>query len=487
MNHLKRSLLLCCLLLFSCKEYKVGKNSTLRAEPAKRDLAQIQADGKLHALIAYSATSYFLYRGQPMGYEYELLKRLADDLGVELVLHLSRDLDEMLSELQKGEVDIVAHGLAITAERKKEVSFAEYLYITEQVLVQRKPDGWRKMTLDNIKEMMVSDPIELIGDTVSVRKNSSYFKRIKNLSREIGGEIIIDTLTGNYATDEIIKMVAEGEIKYTLADKNLASINASYYPNLDVSVPLSFSQRIAWALRPEAKQLLKATNEWIKKEKKETDYYVIYNKYFKNKRSFRRRVISPFYSLNQKQISRYDPIIKENSKLLGWDWRLLASLIYQESRFDPNAESWTGAKGLMQLMPGTAQDLGVTETADAGEVIRAGSKYLRQLYRNFAQVTDTVQRIKFTMAAYNCGYSHVLDAQNLAREKGLKDSIWDDHVEKMILALSFPKNYNHEVVKFGYVRGLEPFQYVEQIFQRYDHYQKFIDREEPANRSLAGS
>jgi membrane-bound lytic murein transglycosylase F len=129
----------------------------------------------------------------------------------------------------------------------------------------------------------------------------------------------------------------------------------------------------------------------------------------------------------------------------------------------------------------------VTATADAGEVIRAGTLYLRQLYRNFAHINDSVQRIKFTMASYNCGYSHVLDAQNLARVRGLKDTVWDDHVEKMILALSFPQNYNHEVVKFGYVRGLEPLQYVEQIFQRYDHYRKFIDQDGPENLSLAGS
>ena len=334
---------------------------------------------------------------------------------------------------------------------------------------------------------MVSDPIELIGDTISVRKNSSYFKGIRNLSREIGGEIVIDTLDGNYATDEIIKMVADGKIKYTLADENLASINASYYPDLDVEVPLSFSQRIAWAVRPNSKQLLEATNQWIRKEKKQDDYYVIYNKYFKNKRSFRRRVNSPFYSLNKKQISRFDPIIKEQSRYLGWDWRLLASLIYQESRFDPEAESWSGAKGLMQLMPATAEELGVTATADAGDVIRAGTRYLRQLYENFAHVEDSVQRIKFTLASYNCGFSHVQDAQNLARVRGLRDTIWDDHVEKMILALSLPQNYNHEVVKYGYVRGMEPLQYVEQIFQRYDHYRKFIDGEEPQIPSLAGS
>jgi membrane-bound lytic murein transglycosylase F len=473
--------------MYSCNDFKGPKEGGKELEGSKRDLTEIKASGKLRALIAYSATSYFLYRGQPMGYEYELLKRLAEDLGVELELHVSRDLDEMLTELKKGTIDIVAHGLAITSERKQEVAFAEHLYITEQVLVQRKPDGWQKMTRDEIRNALITDPIELIGDTVSVRKNSSYFKRIKNLSREIGGDIVIDTLTGNLTTDEIIKMVADGDIKYTLADNNLASINASYFPNLDVEVPLSFSQRIAWAIRPEAKTLLKATNTWIKKEKKEKDYYVIYNKYFKNKRNFRRRVNSPFYSLNQKQISKYDHIIKENSRQLGWDWRLLASLIYQESRFDPEAESWSGAKGLMQLMPGTAEEMGVTATADAGEVISAGSRYLKKLYDNFEEITDSVQRIKFAMAAYNCGLSHVVDAQNLAQVKGLNNTVWDDHVEKMILALSLPQNYNHEVVKYGYVRGLEPLQYVQQIFQRYDHYRKFIDSETSLNLGLTGS
>lgn len=471
------SLLLFLLLLGSCTEFKSRQKLADTSQDVERDLTAIKADGKLRALIAYSATSYFLYRGQPMGYEYELLKRLADDLGVELELRVSRDLDELLTELTQGKVDIVAHGLAITQERKKEVAFADYLYITEQVLVQQKPEGWQQMTSDQIQNAIITDPIQLIGDTISVRKNSSYFKRIKNLSKEVGGEIYIDTLLGNFATDEIIKMVADGTIKYTLADKNLASINASYFPNLDVGVPLSFSQRIAWALRPGAKELLKATNSWIQKEKKQPDYYVIYNKYFKNKRSFRRRVNSPFYSLNQRQISKYDPIIKENSKHIGWDWRLLASLIYQESRFDPEATSWSGAQGLMQLMPETAKEMGVTASLDPSDVIRGGSKYLKKLYDRFAHIPDSVQRTKFTMASYNCGYSHVLDAQNLAHIKGLNDTIWDGHVEKMILALSYPKNYNHEVVKYGYVRGLEPFEYVDQIFKRYDHYREIIDQD----------
>jgi len=283
-----------------------------------RDFEEIKKDGKLRALLAYSSTSYFLYKGKPMGYEYELLERLAEHFDLELEITVSEDLNSLLSELNKGAVDIVAYGLAITTERKKKAAFTDYLYLTNQVLVQRKPKNWRKLTLDNIKERLVQDPIQLIIDTVSVRFSSSYFDRLQNLSKEIGGTIVIDTLKGKLATAEIIKMVADGEIKYTLADKNLAQINASFFPILDVSVPVSFSQRIAWAVNKNSDDFLAKINQWIENEKKRNDYYVIYNKYFRNKRNFNRRVKSEFYSLTNYQISKYDSVIKENAKKLGW-------------------------------------------------------------------------------------------------------------------------------------------------------------------------
>ncbi len=345
----------------------------------ERDLEEIKKDGKLKALIAYSGTSYFLYKGKPMGYEYELLERLADHFEVDLEIKISKNLNMLLSDLIKGDVDIVAYGLAITSERKKIAAFTDHLYLTKQVLVQKKPANWRQMTLDDINKVIIQDPLELIGDTVSVRKNSSYFDRLTNLSKEIGGEIVIDTLEGNLSTDEIIKMVADDKIKFTFADKNLASINSSHYPILDIEVPVSSSQRIAWAVRPGSPKLLEATNIWLKKQRKESDYNVIYNKYFKNKRNFKRRVKSDFYSLNNHQISEYDDIIKANATKIGWDWRLLASLIYQESRFEPQANSWSGAEGLMQMMPATAEELGVNNRLDPQDNIRGGATYLKQL------------------------------------------------------------------------------------------------------------
>ncbi|WP_445386523.1 transglycosylase SLT domain-containing protein [Robiginitalea sp. IMCC44478] len=451
-----------------------GREASIPQRPS-RDLDQIREDGKLRALIAYSATSYFLYKGQTMGYEYELLRRLANHLELELEIRVARDLDQMLEILQKGQVDIVAHGLAITQERKKEVAFADYLYLTKQVLVQRKPVNWRSLTRDQTLDYLVQDPVQLIGDTVSVRKNSSYLRRLENLSREIGGSIIIDTLEGNLSTDEIIKQVVDKKIKYTVADRNLARINASNYPILDISVPVSFSQRIAWALPKGADKLLEATNDWIASEKRQTDFYVIYNKYFKNSRSFNRRIKSEFYSLNKDQISAYDTLIKKEARELGWDWRLLASLVYQESRFNPEATSWTGAQGLMQLMPATAEELGVEDRSDPVQSIDGGTKYLSRLVEAFATVPDSIQRIKFALASYNCGYNHVKDAQKLAAVKGLNEYCWDGNVDSMILALSYPKNYYHEVVEHGYVRGIEPYRYVNQIFDRYQHYTALLD------------
>ncbi len=441
----------------------------------KKTLQQIKQEGKLRVLTTYSGTSYFLYRGQPMGFEYELLKRFADHLGVELEIIVSQNIDNLLTELGTTDIDLVAHGITITSDRKEKVNFTDYLYLTHQVLVQKKPDNWRNMKWSAIEKQLVHDAIELIGDTVSVRQNSSYHRRLLNLSKEIGGEIYIDTLAGNLSTDEIIKMVVDGKIKYTVADDNIASINASYYHILDIDVPISFSQRIAWAVSPKSPQLLDAVNNWLKEMKDEVDYYVIYNKYFKNRRDFRKRVQSEFYSLSNNSISMYDDLIKENAQNIDWDWRLVASLIYQESRFDPQASSWAGAGGLMQIMPAMKEDLGVNDRSDPEQSIEGGTKYLKRLWNYFEEVEDSVQRIKFTLASYNCGYYHVLDARKLAEMNDLDKNLWDDNVAEMILKLSYPDNYNKPGIKYGYVRGIEPYTYVEQIFERYDHYKQFID------------
>ena len=449
-------------------------NEPLQTVPFERDLEDILEDGKLTAITTFSSTSYFLYKGRPMGFEYELLKSFTDYLGVDLEIIVAQNIDSLFANLQRGKGDLIAHGLTITNARKDEVLFTDYLYLTHQVLVQKKPDNWRKMKWSAVERSLIQDAIELIGDTVSVREETSYLQRLRNMSDEIGGEIIIDTLQGTASTDDAIEMVLSGEIKYTVSDDNIANVFATYYPILDIDVPISFSQRIAWASRVNSPQLTETVNKWLSYVKKDVYYYIIYNKYFKNSKEFRKRIKSDFYSLNNQSISKYDNLIKEQANRLEWDWRLLTSLVYQESRFEPKAESWAGAAGLMQLMPATAAELGVKNRADPAQSLKGGAAYLKTLYGYFESIPNNTQRIKLTMGAYNCGYGHVQDAQRLATKNRLDPEQWDNNVEMMILALNKSQNYNDPVVEHGYLRGHEPYNYVQQIFERYDHYKQFI-------------
>lgn len=476
-----KALIFCTLvLLCSCQQWVSNDTdeayNEIVAKSSNRDWQDIKEEGVLRALVVYSSTSYFLYKGQAMGFEYELLNELANDLGLKLELVISDNLDSQFEVLNRGDVDLIAHGMTVTNQRKWEVDFTEYLYLTKQLLVQKKPDNFRKLSWKSLHNALIHDPIDLINDTVSIRKNSAYYERLVSLSNEIGGTIHIDTLDSKLSTGEIMDMVADGKIKYTVADENLAKINASSRPILDISVPISFSQRIAWVTRKKSKEFRKKVNDWIISKRKTKHYNVIYNKYFKNKRSFRRRTKSDYYSLKNNQISAYDALLKTYAQTLGWDWRLLAAQVYQESKFNPKASSWAGAKGLMQVMPATAESLGIKNISDPSESLRGGTTYLGQIYNQFNHINDSLNRVKLTLAAYNCGLGHLQDAQRLAEQNGLNPEEWTD-VADMLLELRYRKNYNKPFIKYGYVRGTEPVNYVNQIFERYEHYNTFIELE----------
>jgi membrane-bound lytic murein transglycosylase F len=205
-------------------------------------------------------------------------------------------------------------------------------------------------------------------------------------------------------------------------------------------------------------------------------YYVLYHKYFKNKKRFRRRIASEFYSRRTGKISRYDSLIKKFADSIGWDWRLLASQVYQESRFDPRTQSWAGAQGLLQIMPSTAGDLGIKRPFNPEQNLRAGTQYLEEIWAKWDEIPDSAQRIKFTMASYNCGYGHLLDAQRLAEKYGKDPQVYDDNVEVLLRKMSSRKYYRDPIVRYGFVRGEEPYQYVRDIFLRYQHYLSLISQ-----------
>jgi membrane-bound lytic murein transglycosylase F len=177
--------------------------------------------------------------------------------------------------------------------------------------------------------------------------------------------------------------------------------------------------------------------------------------------------------LLQNQISPYDDLFKKHSGSIAWDWRLLASIAYHESRFDTLQVSWAGAAGLMGLMPRTAGAFGLNpgRRSDPEESIRASVKYISELKKNFPAFMDENERTKFVLASYNAGLGHILDGQALARKLGKDPLIWNDNVEKCLELKRFAKYYKDDVCKYGYFRGTETINYVDRVMKRWQYYQ----------------
>lgn len=440
------------------------------------DLPDIRERGELIAITSYSPLSYFIYRGEPMGYEYELLQMLGEHLDVPVTIVLARDIDSMIEMLNNGDGDVIAYSLTVTAERRERVAFTEPLNITQQVLVQRKPENWRQMQLHRIENELIRSAIELAGDTVHVRKGSAYVTRLQNLSREIGGEIEVIEAPGEVTTEELIQQVADGTIEFTVADDNIAKIQSAYYQDLDVETAVSLPQQTAWAVRHTSPGLHSVINDWLLEAQNGVDYFVIYNKYYENRRAFRTRYGSDYFPITGGTISPYDDILRKEAERIGWDWRKLAALVYQESQFRPRARSWAGAVGLMQLMPRTAREFGATNPYDPEQNIRAGVNFLVWLDEYWQEhIEDEEERLRFVIASYNVGQGHVQDARRLATEFDGDPDVWHNNVERFMLKKSNPDYYNSELVRFGYASGLEPVTYVEKIFELYEHYKRFVE------------
>jgi len=444
-----------------------------RTEPVKleNDLEQIRTRGKLVVLTDYSSTDYFIYRGQPMGFQYEMLQQLANHLAVRLEVQVSRSLEESFEMLRSGEADLIAQNLTVTIGRLDFMDFTTPFIQSRQVLVQRKPENWVKMKENELKGKLVSSPTGLKNKTLYVVKGSAYVSRIQHLSEEIGGEIRLFEV--DKSAEKLIEQVAEGDIPFTVCDEITAKVNSRYYPNLDFSTPVSVKQDLAWGVRKGSTTFVQALNQWLEGFTQSKKYHNIYSRYFESNRSAT-IVESDFYAINTGKISPFDDYIRKYSSDLGWDWRLVASLIYQESRFKTNVTSWKGAWGLMQLMPVTARRFGVDTISSARDQIRAGTQFIKWLNKHYNDIGDPEERIKFVLAAYNVGPGHVDDARNLAGKNGADPDKWDDNVAVFLLNKSEPQYYNDPVVKHGYCRGTETFNYVTQVLERYEHYKNIV-------------
>ena len=443
-------LLLSILTLFiSCNNNKEAKEH--------RDLTQIIDSDTLVVATLYGPISYFNYKENEMGYEYEFVKQLCKELNVELKLYVAQSISSMLELLEDSQVDLVAYRVPYTEENKSKIEFTEKEYISNQVLVQCKSDT------------LVKDVLQLSGKVVTVPLNSIYSKRLNFLNDEIGGGIIVEYSDDTIKVEDLIADVAHHKVSYTFAEKDIARLNKTYFGNLDYSLDVSFPQRAAWCVSKQSPDLLEYINNWVKKSNKTVANSAIYNKYFEKSKYFESEGYKKIPSHNR--ISSYDEYFKKYAPIVGWDWRMLAAIAYKESKFDPSVVSWAGACGIMQIMPTTAISLGLTEEEfhDPEKNIKASVQYLKKMVRLFPHILDAQEQIKFVLASYNAGPGHIFDARALASKNGLNPDIWDN-VKEFLRLKSNPIFYNDEVCKYGYCRGEEPINYVEDITTKYAEY-----------------
>ena len=226
---------------------------------------------------------------------------------------------------------------------------------------------------------------------------------------------------------------------------------------------------VHWVVSADKPNLVEALNGWYRPEmiaevRKEESFML-------SSASVKRRVHSPMLNRKEGIISRYDALFMTYSQPIRWDWRLMAAQCYQESTFDPSAQSWAGACGLMQIMPATATRLGLSHDKlfDPESNIAAAARFLGQLDRKFSDISDRGERLNFVLASYNGGYHHIRDAMALARRDGRDQHRWAD-VSRYVLLLSTPRYYQDPIVKYGYMRGSETVDYVQRIRQRWQSY-----------------
>lgn len=436
-------LVIISILISSCSELKKDKVVSI-------DLKEIRKKGKLTVLFENSSMSFFEYRGKKMGFEYEILDSFSKQIGLPLEIKVVSDARDFKRFLNDGEGDLIAANLAISLKDKKNINYSDAYYFTNQVLIQRSSDS------------VIKEPMDLCQKIIYVRKNSAFDRRLHSLQEEIGERIYVRSFKNDPITEDLIEMVSNKEIDFTIAHENLARISKELHPNLNIKTPISFKQKIAFGIRHKSPGLKKELDLFLESYCKSSEFKDLKKKYF----DYIDETPSEQYSFKNGQISPFDAIFKKEAAKYGWDWHILAAVAHKESKFNPNARGFGGAYGMMQFMPNTGPKYCVYPTSSPEVQIAGGMKMLASIYRTWQEIPNTDQRLKFTLASYNAGRCHIEDAQKLAVENGLNPKTWDENVALMVKKLSYPEYYRSGKLRCGAYRG-HAVSYVNSVFARY--------------------
>jgi len=434
-------------------------------EEEKKDaIRRIRERGYLLALTDRNTLNYFLYRGEAIGFQLDLLQSFAGFLGVPLKIIASDDISKLYYYLYYNVGDVIALNLPVSSEGKRLVHYTRFLGETRLVLVQRKDHTSKfiRILTDFSK-----------GDTVHARRNtfmSPYYRSFLKLSAHR------PTLVENpdISQEGLIRALAEGKISYLLCPENTVMLYKRFYRNLDASVVVFPLYSYAWGVNHNSDTLLMKINAWLEEAKKSGELKKTYLEYFANQK-IADNMRSDYVSLRGDKISPYDKEIRDLSLKIHWDWRLLASLVYEESNFRLGQVSTRNASGLMQLMPETAKKMGMDSIAGPVQQLSAGVRYLQHLDEQLPEeISNPLERIKFILAAYNVGIGRILAAREKARKYGKNPDKWDRNVEYYLLRRSKKDPYAKADTLSEFPSDYTAEGFVSDILNRYYHYRNNI-------------
>ena len=426
------------------------------------DLTDIKRHGVLRLVTRNNAATFFLWRGEQVGFEFELVREFAKRHGLHVEVVIAPQHASLFEMLERGAGDIAAASLPMDVPPRTEgVAMTRPFNYVYDYLVARHDDD----TVLGIED--------LAGRAVTVRPSSAHRYTLERL-RDAGLKLDIAPASEDAETETLIAAVGEGRIDLTVSASHVIDLELGYRTDVRKAFSLRGPVALGWAVRRDNPGLLAALNAYLDKEYRGLFFNVVYQKYFENPVRMQLNRRERVDHAHADRLSPYDEIVRREAVKHRFDWRLIVAQMYQESRFNPRARSPAGAIGLMQMLPRTAREFGVRKLRDPEQSVRAGVAYLAWLHSRFEPELAVKDRIWFALAAYNAGFGHVTDARKLASgELGLDPDRWFDNVEVAMRLLSkraYFRNTTH-----GYVRGREVVKYVREIRERYRSYLQTTD------------
>jgi membrane-bound lytic murein transglycosylase F len=403
--------------------------SMIVADVRLEDLPKIQERKILRVITYQSPGNYFFNNGKMHGFEYGLIRKFAESKRLNVDVVLANSHEEMRELLLSGDGDIIAASLPENSLHDENIKMTSAYDYSAPVIIGRDTEN----SLVDIRD--------LEGRRIALAPESPYRDLLKGIQRRGINFEIVDTVEG-VNTEETLYRVSHAMHDLTILGSHQVKAELTRQYGLKPLFTLNEPVAHSWAVRVSDHKLLDAVNGFIEKEYRSDTYNVLYSKYLsrpknsKDETKLFTRVV---------EISPYDELVKKNAEQHSFDWRLIVAQMYQESQFDPDAISYAGAEGLMQIMPATANDLGVEDLSDPISNITAGVKYMKILRDQFEQELPLEDKTWFTLASYNAGFARVKNARALADKMGLDSNQWFGNVEKAMLALSKPFTREGEV------------------------------------------